>query len=620
MGLERSDLSQWKPQMPHGWGTWAVDSVVTYTYLPDGVGIRVGLKELTDGKALSSALIGRRTEGSESVRVGPRSYDGTYTEVEVAWEGIRVRVETAASGESLLVLVTPLENPVKVGVLKVESVLLWGREGGVELLDGKIKLQGRTCRHVITGSGERLEDPYLYATGPAIAFQLTSPVILSTGVPPSLADTRAILDRARDGVLSRWASLEEDSELAEAMHTCLAWDTVYDPKHDRLISPVSRLWCLNHGGYVLFCWDTFFAAWMALPEAPELAQWNAIGILQEATPHGFIPNYAYATGQRSLDRSQPQVGSMVVREIYKATHDRDFLAACFQPLLRWNRWWEKARLWDGKVCPGSNSYLPLHGNFWEFEGVGGRFGAALETGLDNSPMYDDIPFDQDRELLCLADVGLTALYAADCQVLEEVAYELGQVSEAEELAARGSQVQAALRDLWCEERGMFLNRRMDTGAWDDRVSPTNFYPLLSGTPTPDQARRMIHEHLLNPDEFWGGVVLPSISRKDPAFPEQEYWRGRVWAPMNFLVYLGLLRYDTTVASELAALSAKLLLQEWREDRHIHENYHAETGDGDDVSSSDAFYHWGGLLALMKLMDSGHVPQPNWKSVEHHAKS
>jgi glycogen debranching enzyme len=44
---------------------------------------------------------------------------------------------------------------------------------------------------------------------------------------------------------------------------------------------------------------------------------------------------------------------------------------------------------------------------------------------------------------------------------------------------------------------------------------------------------MITEHLRNPDEFWGEWVLPSIARNDPAYPDQTYWRGRIWAPMNF---------------------------------------------------------------------------------------
>jgi hypothetical protein len=80
--------------------------------------------------------------------------------------------------------------------------------------------------------------------------------------------------------------------------------------------------------------------------------------------------------------------------------------------------------------------------------------------------------------------------------------------------------------------------------------------------------------------------------------------------MNFLVYLGLRNYDLPdVRSELAARSRRLLLKEWRSRGHVHENYSAETGEGCDVRNSDRFYHWGGLLGLIALIEAGHLPPP-----------
>ena len=136
-----------------------------------------------------------------------------------------------------------------------------------------------------------------------------------------------------------------------------------------------------------------------------------------------------------------------------------------------------------------------------------------------------------------------------------------------------------------------------------RISPTNFYPLLARQATPEQARQMVDAHLLNPGEFWGEWVLPSVPRSDPAFRDQEYWRGRIWGPMNFLVYLGLRNYDLPEArARLARRSEALLLKEWKGRGHIHENYNALTGEGDDVTSSDPFYHWGALLGAMEMLE------------------
>jgi glycogen debranching enzyme len=114
---------------------------------------------------------------------------------------------------------------------------------------------------------------------------------------------------------------------------------------------------------------------------------------------------------------------------------------------------------------------------------------------------------------------------------------------------------------------------------------------------------MIERHLLNPDEFWGEWVIPSIARNDPAFHDQDYWRGRIWGPMNYLVYLGLRNYsDAVTRSTFAEKSYALFLKEWKENGHVHENYNAIAGTGDDVSSSDRFYHWGALLGYVEYMD------------------
>ena len=151
---------------------------------------------------------------------------------------------------------------------------------------------------------------------------------------------------------------------------------------------------------------------------------------------------------------------------------------------------------------------------------------------------------------------------------------------------------------------MFLNKNLVAGTLNPRLSPTNFYPLLAKAATPDQAARMVKEHLLNPAEFWGDWPLPSIARSDPAFRDQEYWRGRVWGPMNFLVYLGLLNYDQPEARrQLAERSIALFEKEWKQNGHVHENYNAITGEGDDVRSSDRFYHWGALLGLVSYMEN-----------------
>ena len=264
----------------------------------------------------------------------------------------------------------------------------------------------------------------------------------------------------------------------------------------------------------------------------------------------------------------------------------------------------------GLLCWGSDPYTPLTDAHWEIEGVNERFGAALESGLDNSPMYDDIPFDPQTHLMCLADVGLNGLYVMDCEALAEIADVLEHKAIAEELRERAQAYRAALSTLWDEATGIFLNRRTDTQAFSHRLSPTNFYALLGKAASQAQAERLVAEHFYNPEEFWGEWILPSIARNDPAYPDQNYWRGRIWAPMNFLVYLGLRNYALPQArADLAEKSRALLLKEWLTNGHVHENYNGDSGEGCDVPNSDRFYHWGGLLGLIAFLEAGMLGEP-----------
>lgn len=85
--------------------------------------------------------------------------------------------------------------------------------------------------------------------------------------------------------------------------------------------------------------------------------------------------------------------------------------------------------------------------------------------------------------------------------------------------------------------------------------------------------------------------------------------------MNFLVYVGLLSAPCDEARRtLVDGSLRLLMGEWTRHRHVHENDSAETGEGDGVTNSDKFYHWGGLLGFMALIEQGFLPgfgQPLW---------
>ena len=617
---------QLQHRLAQGWNTWDVQSVTSHVLLPDGLAIHVGLEhnttELVDS-FLSSPLIGRLARGAEQVTPGPHAWDGSYTDLRITWRHSSLRIQSARDGEGMVILATPLDEAPNTSLppTVVFSVdYLWNRPGTVTRKPTSIEARNasRTVEIYCASSNSQNsgascgEDKgvNIPVTGPYFAVDFRAPVAVSAGRPRTLPEVQAIIGRARLAYEHSLATEGSRAPLVDAIETTIGWDTIYDPEMHRVVTPVSRGWCTGWGGTVLFEWDTFFAASLAAVGDRDLAYANAIEALNGETPAGFVPNYARSGGWKSFDRSEPPVGSITVLGIYQKYHDRWFLEDTFAPLLRWNRWWSQHRDMDGYLTWGSDGEnQPAN---LDDSSIGKREGAILESGLDNSPMYDDVTYDSDTHQLEFADVGLMSLYIADCDALAQIAAELGKSVEVEELRDRSQRYRAKLATLWDDKIGIFLNKDLHTGQSSLTLSPTNFYPLLAKVATSEQARRMMNEHFLNSAEFWGRWVIPSISRNDPAFWDQKYWRGRIWGPLNYLVYLGLRNYaDPSVSKNFAKKSYDLFEQEWKANGHVHENYNAVTGMGDDVDSSDRFYHWGALLALIEYMQETQV-QPESK--------
>jgi putative isomerase len=614
-------------RLAQGWNTWDVNSVITHVLLPEGLALHIGLKHNTTlygDNYLSGAQIGRQSPDAEQVFPGPHTWNGSYTALRLIWMGHSWRVRSSHVGKDLVLLAEPLPSTASTTVtptIVFSANFLWNRPGTARRDTDHI--EARTASGVIPiyctcadtkeknliASVHGLGNTELPVSGPYFSLELNRPVGISTGKPRSLPEIQSIIDQQYKSYKQSLSAAGKAGDIVDAIETTLGWDTIFEPEGQRVISPVSRVWSVGWGGYVIFDWDTFFAATMAGVGDRDLAYADAIETLRESTAEGFVPNYARAGGWRSSDRSEPPVGSITVLGLYEKFHDRWFLEDTFRPLLRWNRWWAEHRDFQGYMSWGSDGENKPED--LDDKARGTREGAILESGLDNSPMYDSATYDAHSHVLQFADVGLMSMYIADCDALAAIAQTLEKPEEAKELRDRSSRYRAKLETLWSDPLGMFLNKDLQTGQSSVRLSPTNFYPLLARVATPAQAEVMLRKHLQNPDEFWGSWIIPSIARNDPAFHDQNYWRGRVWGPMNFLVYLGLRNYyDAKIRQEFAEKSYELFLKEWREKGHVHENYNAMTGTGDDVSSSDRFYHWGALLGYVEYVEQTEPVKPS----------
>lgn len=582
----------------NSWSTWDVECLNAVMKVPELAEVRLAFYDQRTKKYVDRMLWKYVT------RFGERSVDGTYFELDLQVEEVVYKLEFASEDDKFIYKIVP-SHPVNALKIHVTGMLRWNKKGIVAHMEDFMLLFNGDQRYEITAIGEVDNDTIVNAAHQGILLNSDDDVYIRCNNRMTVTEMNAFLSGKRNNWLRQ--SVSGGGILADAPQAivkAMTWNTVYDPTKNRFCTPVTREWCVmsnmtHFGGYVLFSWDTFFGGLLSAIQDKELAYRQVYSVMEEMQD-GFAPQYGSQVLTR-WDRSNPPVGAYCVLKIYRQFREKELLADVFENLLSWNSWWMNNRdgNGDGLLEWGSNrtfvenAQVVLHESF--------ETAAKMESGLDNSPMYDNVAYNPSGRTLELADVGLSALYAMDCEALARIARELGKDEEATRLDAEYERMKETInRELWNEELGCYCNKHWD-GTWSDVLTPTHFYPLIAGIPNKRQADRMISEHLLNETEFWGTYALPSVMKSHPSFQDNDYWRGRIWGPMNFLVYEGLKRYEyLDAAYDLAGKSLKMFLEEWKEDNHIHENYHALTGDGDDVDNADPVYTWGGLLPYLYI--------------------
>lgn len=380
----------------------------------------------------------------------------------------------------------------------------------------------------------------------------------------------------------------------DAVRDVMAWNTVYDGINHRPYTSVSRIW--NLGKFAVWFNDQTYAALMTGLFDTGIARENMAVAMASATPQG---NFAciVTSNDAWVDRTQAPNGAFMAWMMYLRTRDRSLLELVYGPLVRNQRWWRTHRDPDGRGLVSCGTSAVGEGLY-----KGTHFGARNETGMDNSPTHDEAVYDPHTRTLSLLDVGLNCTLALDAEMLALIAAELGHDTEAAEFAALAASGRALIRDeLWDETRGIFANRQRD-GGFVRSLGPTSFYPLICGAATPEQAHSLLR-HLEDPATFGGEYVLPNVTRDDPAFADNVYWRGRIWPNVNYFVWHGLRRYGfDEQASRLAAQSMALFNQSWTTRRISGENYSAIDGEASDQPDTDLFLSWGAMLPMLGVAE------------------
>jgi alpha,alpha-trehalase len=187
--------------------------------------------------------------------------------------------------------------------------------------------------------------------------------------------------------------------------------------------------------------------------------------------------------------------------------------------------------------------------------------------------------EYDHDPLALAQAGhffvttvdFNAIRAADLEALSRIACELGKPADASHWRSCAQAVQHAVQTRLMQPAPHDLEGLNELPIQVDSVA--YFIALFGGCATPAQAARLV-ERLQQPD-FWTAYPIPNVPISSPAYSPNHYWRGNVWMPINYMIYIGLRRYGYfDLASQLAAKTLEMArLSGYRE------YYHPQTGEG-----------------------------------------
>jgi len=331
-------------------------------------------------------------------------------------------------------------------------------------------------------------------------------------------------------------------------------------------------------------WDSAFSAlgWMTFDEP---RAWREFDRLFEGQwPDGMVPhivfhrwNHDYFPGPDvwrtrhdppTSGITQPAVVATAVRRCWESAADRTLAdaqaAALYPKLLAWHRWWVAARDPDG-----TGLVAMLH---------------PWESGMDNSPAWDEafarVPpepkstirrsdtrhvdpsmrpseefykrvialvdlyasLDWDPARLWrdtpfkIADIAINAiLHRANCDLLV-LAERFGRPAEQSEIAERLHLSAAALERLWSNAEGVYRPFDLISGKPIAAATSAGFLPVWAGVA--DAARVAAMTRTL---DRWTNKLhrlVPSTCPEDPRFEPRRYWRGPVWAVVNFMIGQG----------------------------------------------------------------------------------
>jgi hypothetical protein len=247
----------------------------------------------------------------------------------------------------------------------------------------------------------------------------------------------------------------------------------------------------------------------------------------------------------------------------------------------------------------------------------------LAIGVDNDPATFFRPPNSSASIFlnCLMYKELQAMaYLARCLKLDKNVGDLYE-RQAGELKA------AIQKNCWDERDGYFYSVDLDLRPITNEPSVylgsrfvlhkghprdydcliqriegwSGFLAMWSGIATPEQAKRMVEEHLKNAKTLGCPYGIRTLSKMEKMYglyasSNPSDWNGPIWGISNYMVFRGLVKYGfADEAKEMARKTITLFGQDYVKNDALHEYYNPDTGE---PIMNKGFQNWNYLAMNM----------------------
>lgn len=350
----------------------------------------------------------------------------------------------------------------------------------------------------------------------------------------------------------------------------------------------------------IFYWDTCFIAAYAKYHQDELPIINALdNFYNLMEPDGFICREYTKEGKPMWSRDHPvsvnpPLLAFAELELYSQHNDKKRLYSVY-PLLKkhFDHW---VRTWRGVDKLFFNDALGSGMDNID------RFPAGWEDdhrGIPIKNLHPEIFSYSGKEAAWNKQgrmVDTSAQMAFFAKNLVEIASLTGNSKDCDGYRSFYDETKTALNELcWNEEDACYYD--LGYSKQIKRKHIGMFWVLLAEVIPKEKLHRFLSQ-LTDPDKFWRKIPVATLSADEKEFsPAGDYWHGSVWAPTNYMVLRGLLKYDQQkLAKQLAIQYYWSVAEVYKKTGTFWENYAPDSIDKGNNSRPD-FCGWTGIVPI-----------------------